>query len=658
MANKPDLNLSDLTNALVKNNIQMSSFIKQQLQVQMETETILKSSKDIQSKTLDVLSSTKPPKEDSTSNKDAESVKKSLVSKTGDGLNSNMIKLFKVLKNMEKNQLADTKGILDKSKERREFKSVGQRIGDIKENVKDFFSVRGFLDKTGIVKRGTGGPLSERFDAAEAAKLRASARVATGERARDPETGRIMNAKKSEKAFIEDAKKEQEIRRKQGDLERSIQAKYKNAGMTQEQISTTKEAKELNKLAADLVKLDPRGLQEFTKPEDSTDEKEQKNKSKATDDKAKDKPTVLSPAQEEFQIEQTNLVNQQLDLLTQIEENTRPGANAEDGEGSEGKGGGILSGIGKGLGVLGTGIGKLGKGIGQGIKGILVGLAEGITILGTAVMTGVGAVGLAALAGIILTIAAALRIAAPAIKEFAPVLMKLAEQIGIVAQVIGEVLIEGIKALPAVITAIGDSIASVVTSIADGIVNTINAVTTSIERLAAIDGTNLLSVGAGLLAVAGGMAAFAAANVASGISNIATGLMSAVSGQKTPVEQLEQMAKFGPNLNQAGTGVKNIASGLQAFSKVDPKTIEAIGKLPIEKIVAASGALRTTNAISEVSSDNKMKTLPPTAQPTTNVVSAPTTITKQTKNVMVKQSIRNPEGSLNSYLRSRYSHAN
>jgi hypothetical protein len=270
-------------------------------------------------------------------------------------------------------------------------------------------------------------------------------------------------------------------------------------------------------------------------------------------------------------------------------------------------------------------------------------------------MSGVGAVGLAALAGIILTIAAALRIAAPGIEAFAPVLMKLAEQIGIVAKVLGEVFIEAIKALPEIINSIAGGIVDIISAISEGIVNTIDAVTSSIERLGNIDGGNLLQVGAGLLAVAAGIAAFGAANALAGATNLVSNILSF--GQDNPVEQLEKIAKFGPNLNQAGTGVKNLASGMKAFSGIDAKSIEALGKLPVDKIVAAASGLRTTNAVAEASSNNKMSSLPNNQAASTNVVSAPTTITKQTKNVMVKQSIRNPEGSINSYIKSRYAHA-
>jgi hypothetical protein len=675
MAKTEGVNFSDITEGLIKNNLQMSSFIKNQLEMKASTEKLQKENNDVAKKTYEILADNANRKKDSNVkkvDKEVERVNKSLTSKSGDGLNANIIKMVQSLKTVEKTFKLDTKGILEKNRARPEFGGQSKLSG-MKEGLKDLFSVRGFLDKTGIAKRGAGGWLSNKLDAAEFAKGRAQARIATGERGTYAEGtiingknvgGQVMSAKESEKKFIQDEKKANQLRKKQGELERSIEKKYKKFGMTEEQISTTPEAKQLKNLTKEMVELDPRGMSEFTKLESSY-KKDSKGKVIKPDVEEKEeseektkragKPKVLSGADEEYQIEQSKLQNDQLDLLTKIEENTRPGAVAGAEAGGGDGGGGMLGGLGKGLAALGGGLGKLGAGIGKGIKGIFVGLAEGITILGTAVMSGVGAVGLAALAGIILTIAAALRIAAPAIKEFAPVLMKLAEQIGIVAGVIGEVLIEGIKMLPEIISSIGDVIVGTVTAIADGVVKTIDAVTTSIERLAAIDGGNLLQVGAGLVAVAGGMAAFAAANVVAGISQVAGKLMSVVSGTKTPVDQLEQIAEFGPNLNQAGTGVKNLAAGMAAFSKVDSKTIEAIGKLPIEKIVAASGALRTTNAVSETSSDNKMKALPSTAQPSTNVVSAPTTITKQTKNIMMKQSIRNPEGTINSYIKSRYS---
>ena len=286
---KSDLTLGEIGESQKRSDLTMSSFMQKQVDSLLKAEKILKDSKDIQKKTLDTLSGTSS---DTKSKKDAEEVKKSMTAKTGDGLNSNIIKMVKSLKTVEKTFLLDSKGILNKTRDQREFKTIGQRFSGIKEGVKDFLTPRGFLDKTGIVKRGSGGIFSENLDAKEAAKLKAKARIETGERAQyaagtvidgKKVGGQTMDAKASEKQFLEDAKKEQALRRKQGDLERSIEKKYKAAGMTDEQISTTPEARQLKKVAKDLVPLDPRGLQEFTEL-DEVKQKGKKGKSKESEE--------------------------------------------------------------------------------------------------------------------------------------------------------------------------------------------------------------------------------------------------------------------------------------------------------------------------------------------------------------------------------------
>lgn len=70
---------------------------------------------------------------------------------------------------------------------------------------------------------------------------------------------------------------------------------------------------------------------------------------------------------------------------------------------------------------------------------------------------------------------------------------------------------------------------------------------------------------------------------------------------------------------------------------------------PIGNVKPTSSAEAVTKGSRQAADANK-----PVAIGATNVVSAPTTITKQTKNVMVKQQTRNPEGSINSYFKSRY----
>ena len=50
---------------------------------------------------------------------------------------------------------------------RKQFRTLGVRVGEFKNNVKDFLTPRGFLDKTGISPRGSGGMISEYLDKKE-----------------------------------------------------------------------------------------------------------------------------------------------------------------------------------------------------------------------------------------------------------------------------------------------------------------------------------------------------------------------------------------------------------------------------------------------------------------------------------------------------------
>ena len=50
---------------------------------------------------------------------------------------------------------------------RKQFRTLGVRVNEFKDSAKDFFTARGFLDKTGIARRGSGSLLSEHLDKAE-----------------------------------------------------------------------------------------------------------------------------------------------------------------------------------------------------------------------------------------------------------------------------------------------------------------------------------------------------------------------------------------------------------------------------------------------------------------------------------------------------------
>jgi hypothetical protein len=170
--------------------------------------------------------------------------------------------------------------------------------------------------------------------------------------------------------------------------------------------------------------------------------------------------------------------------------------------------------------------------------------------------------------------------------------------------------------------------------------------TDGLEKIGKLDGSNLLLVGAGLASIGAGMAVMGVGTAVAGVSNLVTGFLSAVTGQKTPVEQLLMLGEKGDLINQAGTGVVNIARGLGMFSQVDPEKIKAIAALPIEKIAAMGASLRPAGAVEGGSRANAdaNASVGGGGGNKTNIVNAPVNNMSRTTNV-IKPNIRNNESS-------------
>jgi hypothetical protein len=105
-------------------------------------------------------------------------------------------------------------------------------------------------------------------------------------------------------------------------------------------------------------------------------------------------------------------------------------------------------------------------------------------------------------------------------------------------------------------------------------------------------------------------------------------------------------------INQAGTGMINIARGLGMFSQVDPEKIKAIAALPVEKIAAMGAAMRPANAVEGGSRANAdaAATAGGGGGNRTNIVNAPVNNMSKTTNV-IKPNIRNQESSNAAYGR-------
>lgn len=118
----------------------------------------------------------------------------------------------------------------------------------------------------------------------------------------------------------------------------------------------------------------------------------------------------------------------------------------------------------------------------------------------------------------------------------------------------------------------------------------------NIVRLGDIDGNNLISVGKGLAAVAAGLVAFSAGSAVAGLTNLVSGFLNLITPGKSPIEQLIDLAKVGPELEKAGIGIKSLSEGLKELSGIDKETIAAIANLPADKIAALGVAVGKMNA--------------------------------------------------------------
>ena len=220
--------------------------------------------------------------------------------KANDKLSENVKKLADTIKKQSIISTEKAKSITETATGRRQYRTIGDRIGEFKDKAKDFLTPRGFLDKTGIVKRGTGGFLSDMLDRGEEKKKYVKARMETK-----------GNTFGDEKTFGRQFDDQQKIQRKMVKNESVIKG-YEDLGFKDTQIKRSDAFKTRTGLAEDLIKVDTR-----VRP---TKEKDEESTSKSRSQKLLDSSNTSEDDIEAISREET-----QLELLSKIEENTRPG---------------------------------------------------------------------------------------------------------------------------------------------------------------------------------------------------------------------------------------------------------------------------------------------------------------------------------------------
>jgi len=549
----------------------------------------------------------------------------------------------------------EAKAIANIAKGMQTFDTLGDKFKDMGKKLKDNFGSMSALKVTALKAFNVGGIFNKSI-AKE--KFIQTQRKLGSEDNRETLAGKFESANKTAK----------EIKRNESELSQL----KKDTGMSEADIAKTKEGKRLlskrDDLSNEYAKSD---LKAGLVKRDSPDLKQSIIKAESPTQAHAD-----DGISEERALEAEKHAQKQEDLFIKIEQNTRGASPDQKVKPTEDKGGDSGGG------------GNFGKAL-QGMKNFGIGLiaiAGALWVASKAFenfgkiewesigkgMVALGGLVIAALAldkvkGNIIAGAAALGVLALATWGIGAALGTFAELdwetiakgmaavaglgvIGAIAGTAAPLIFTGALALGAMGAAlyvIGEAMQAVGKGFAE--------MSDGLEKIGKLDGSNLLLVGAGLASIGVGMAALGVGTAVAGVSNLVTGFLSAVTGQKTPVEQLLMLGEKGDLINQAGTGVVNIARGLGMFSQVDTEKVKAIAALPIEKIAAMGLALRPAGAVeggSRANADASAITSGGGGNKT-NVVNAPVTNNSNTTQV-IKSPIRNQESSQSRYIQTRY----
>jgi len=540
----------------------------------------------------------------------------------------------------------ESKAIANIAKGMETFKTMGDRLSETSKKLKDNFGSMSALKTTALKAFNIGGIFNKSI-AKE--KFIQTQRKLGSEDDRSTLSGKFENANRAAK----DIKKN----------ETELSQLKKDTGMSESQLAGTKEGKRL---------LGKR---------DELSDTYAKNDLKAGLVKRESSPTqehADAGASEERAIEAEKHAQKQEDLFIKIEQNTRGGSPDQKAKPAEGgkEGGGLLAGLmSGGAGKALDGMKKFGIGL-LAIGAALFVAAKAFQEFGEVEWESIGK-GMVALGGLVLAALALDKVkgniiaGAAALGVLALATWAIGEALGTFAELDWETIGKGMVAiaglgvigavagLAAPLIAAGGAALLVMGAALFVIGEAMQAVgkgfaemADGLEKIGKLDGSNLLLVGAGLASIGAGMAALGVGQAVAGVSNLVTGFLSAVTGQKTPVEQIMMLGEKGDLINQAGTGVVNIARGLGMFSSVDPEKIKAIAALPIEKIAAMGASLRPAGAVEGGSRANADANAAASGGGgnKTSIVNAPVNNTSRTTNV-IKPNIRNQESSNAAYGR-------
>jgi hypothetical protein len=541
-------------------------------------------------------------------------------------------------------RIQESKAIANLANNMQTFKTIGDRLSDTSKKLKDNFGSMSALKTTALKAFNIGGIFNKSI--AKEKFIQTQRKLGSGDD-RATLSGKFETANRAAKDIKAN--------------EAEISKLKKDTGMSEADLAKRGAGKDLfakrNSLTDTLAGADLRaGSLKSTPTQEHAD----------------------AGANEEIQIENQKQVTKQSELLEAIAKNTG-GTKQDTAKPAEGgkEGGGLLSGLmSGGAGKALDGMKKFGIGL-LAVGAALYVAAKAFQEFGEVEWESIGK-GMVALGGLVVAALALDKVkgniiaGSAALGVLALATWAIGEALGTFADLDWETIGKGMVAVAGlgVIGAIAGTAAPLI-ALGAGALGLMGGalwiigeamqsagkgfteMSEGLEKIGKLDGSNLLLVGAGLAAIGAGMAALGVGQAVAGVSNLVTGFLSAATGQKTPVEQIMMLGEKGDLVNQAGTGVINIAKGLSMFSQVDADKVKAIAALPIDKIAAMGLALRPANAVeggSKANADNAATAGGKSGS--TSVVNAPVMTNNKTTQI-IKPQIRNQESSVSSWLRQR-----
>ncbi len=371
----------------------------------------------------------------------------------------------------------------------------------------------------------------------------------------------------------------------------------------------------------------------------------------------------------ENDLENLRLMNSQTSLLQQIADNTALMAGKKNSSAGGGEAAGATQGNDSGIGKIGkslqgvkNGVSGIGRGIGQAIGGIFQGIMEGIA-------AGISAFGKGAvLKGVIVLglITAVVWGMSKALEAFQDIEWDTIAKAGVVlAGLIGAGALAGAMAPMLGLGALAlGGLGAALWVIGKGMNemgDSLEKFTSGLERLASIDGTNLLTVAGGLTALGAAFAVFGAGQAAAGVGSFVGNLLTKVSGGKTPVEQIVDIGNAGAGVMQAAEGIGKLGEAMKVFGGLDKDSLKPLKQFPWEeatKFVAAGGSMSVSGAkvenASKANADQQAKVEGQASKGGGNVVNTTQVNQNSSTTNAIKPSVRNSESSYNKYIMSRF----